>query len=163
MKKHKGFTLVELLVVIAIIGLLSTLAVVSLNNARQKAREARKMSDLKQISTAMELYYSENSSYPTVGAACDAGGAGGVTVMAVETAAIDAMCCGAGNPLLDSSNTYLNTIPCDPIDTSPDIYYYEGSATTYCIAAQIDTTPTYFVCANGSCFNNGGNNCPESP
>lgn len=61
----KGFTLIELLVVIAIIGLLSTLAVVSLNNARAKSRDAKRVSDIKQIQTALELYYNDNNGYPT--------------------------------------------------------------------------------------------------
>lgn len=65
----KGFTLIELLVVIAIIGLLSTLAVVALNNARQKARDARRLSDIKQIQTALELSYTNNSTYPAALAA----------------------------------------------------------------------------------------------
>ncbi len=65
MRKQKGFTLIELLVVIAIIGLLSTLAVVALNNARMKARDARRVSDIKQIQTALELFYNDASGYPT--------------------------------------------------------------------------------------------------
>jgi len=56
----KGFTLIELLVVIAIIGLLSTLAVVSLNGARSKARDARRVSDLKAVSSALELFRDDN-------------------------------------------------------------------------------------------------------
>lgn len=63
-KKQKGFTLIELLVVIAIIGLLSTLAVVALNSARSKARDAKRVSDIKQIQTSLELYYADNSGYP---------------------------------------------------------------------------------------------------
>jgi len=63
-KNRTGFTLIELLVVIAIIGLLSTLAVVSLQQARQKARDARRVSDIKQITKALELYYSEKGYYP---------------------------------------------------------------------------------------------------
>lgn len=64
MKHIKGFTLVELLVVIAIIGLLSTLAVVSLGSARSKARDARRISDIKQIQTALELYFADQGEYP---------------------------------------------------------------------------------------------------
>lgn len=64
MKKQKGFTLIELLVVIAIIGLLSTLAVVALNNARQKSRDAKRISDIKQIQTSLELYFNDANGYP---------------------------------------------------------------------------------------------------
>lgn len=64
MKIRKGFTLIELLVVIAIIGILSTLAVVALQNARLKSRDAKRVSDIKQIQTAMELYFAEKNSYP---------------------------------------------------------------------------------------------------
>ena len=64
MKKQTGFTLIELLVVIAIIGLLSTLAVVALNNARMKARDARRVADVKQMQTALELYYNDMFLYP---------------------------------------------------------------------------------------------------
>lgn len=63
-KRNQGFTLIELLVVIAIIGVLSTLAIVALGNARLKSRDSKRMADLKQISTALELYYSDNGCYP---------------------------------------------------------------------------------------------------
>lgn len=60
-----GFTLIELLVVIAIIGILSSVVLASLNSARQKGRDARRVSDVKQIQLALELYYDAHSSYPT--------------------------------------------------------------------------------------------------
>jgi prepilin-type N-terminal cleavage/methylation domain-containing protein len=53
----KGFTLIELLVVIAIIGMLSALAVVSLNTARDKAKDAQIQSDLSQFRTYMTVEY----------------------------------------------------------------------------------------------------------
>ncbi len=62
--RQRGFTLVELLVVIAIIGLLATVGVVSLNQARAKARDAKRLSDVKQISKALELYLSGPQQYP---------------------------------------------------------------------------------------------------
>ncbi|TSC76101.1 MAG: putative General secretion pathway protein GspG [Parcubacteria group bacterium Gr01-1014_31] len=64
MKTRKGFTLIELLVVIAIIGLLSTLAVVALNSARQKARDSKRVSDMKQLQTALEIYFNDKGAYP---------------------------------------------------------------------------------------------------
>ncbi len=55
MINRKGFTLIELLVVIAIIGLLSSIATISFNAARAKARDARKVSDAKQIANAIAM------------------------------------------------------------------------------------------------------------
>jgi prepilin-type N-terminal cleavage/methylation domain-containing protein len=63
-KNSRGFTLIELLVVIAIIGLLSTLSIVALNNARQKARDAVRVASIKQMQTALELFYSDAGIYP---------------------------------------------------------------------------------------------------
>ncbi|MFA5644268.1 MAG: LamG-like jellyroll fold domain-containing protein [Patescibacteria group bacterium] len=59
-----AFTLVELLVVIAIIGILATLAIVSIQNTRSKARDTKRIADIKQIQTALELYFNDNGSYP---------------------------------------------------------------------------------------------------
>ncbi len=65
MNTQRGFTLIELLVVIAIIGILSSVVLASLNGARKKGRDARRVSDLKQIQLALEMYYDSNSSeYP---------------------------------------------------------------------------------------------------
>ena len=62
--KQKGFTLIELLVVIAIIGILASIVLVPLSGARAKARDAKRESDIRQISLAMEMYYDENTQYP---------------------------------------------------------------------------------------------------
>lgn len=64
-KKRRGFTLIELLVVIAIIGILSSVVLASLNGARKKGRDARRISDLKQLQLALEMSYDANGSeYP---------------------------------------------------------------------------------------------------
>jgi len=55
MKSQKGFTLIELLVVISIIGILSSLVVVSLNDARAKARDARRLSDIRQMANVFAI------------------------------------------------------------------------------------------------------------
>ncbi len=63
-QNSKGFTLIELLVVIAIIGLLSTLAVVSLGGAREKARDGRRVADMSSVRSGLDLYYTDNAKYP---------------------------------------------------------------------------------------------------
>lgn len=64
MNNKKGFTLIELLVVVAIIGLLAAMSVIALNSARAKARDSKRVGDIKQIQTALELYYNDNGRYP---------------------------------------------------------------------------------------------------
>ncbi len=66
-KNQKGFTLIELLVVIAIIGLLASVVLLALNSARQKSRDAKRLADVRQIASALELYYdaANPSGYPT--------------------------------------------------------------------------------------------------
>jgi prepilin-type N-terminal cleavage/methylation domain-containing protein len=75
-RKQKGFTLIELLVVIAIIGLLASVAMVSLSSARAKARDAKRKADFRQLSTALQLFYEINGRMPGnfgAGGACEKG------------------------------------------------------------------------------------------
>ena len=67
MPKQKGFTLMELLVVIAIIGLLATIVLVSANSVRGKARNVRRISDMRSYVIAFEMAYDENNEYPDPG------------------------------------------------------------------------------------------------
>ncbi|MCP6718323.1 MAG: type II secretion system GspH family protein [Patescibacteria group bacterium] len=95
LKNKKGFTLVELLVVIAIIGTLSGIVLVSLGGAREKARDAVRQSDMRQIVTAQEIYYSDNDAYFT-----DVG-TGGVPAISTYLQAVS-------DPLSSQSYTWAN-------------------------------------------------------
>ncbi|MBI2552532.1 type II secretion system protein [Candidatus Uhrbacteria bacterium] len=62
--KKKGFTLIELLVVIAIIGILAVVSAVSLNQARRRARDTKRVADIQQLRNAMLLYSNSRADYP---------------------------------------------------------------------------------------------------
>jgi prepilin-type N-terminal cleavage/methylation domain-containing protein len=59
-----GFTLMELLVVLAIIGLLTTTISVKFSKVRAKGRDVQRLVQIINLSTALELYYSDNGQYP---------------------------------------------------------------------------------------------------
>src|SRR4051812_6455627 len=60
-----GFTLIELLVVIAIIALLSSIALIAFQSARAKSRNVKRLGDMTQMNTALELYFATNKGYPS--------------------------------------------------------------------------------------------------
>ncbi|MEI7620552.1 MAG: prepilin-type N-terminal cleavage/methylation domain-containing protein, partial [Candidatus Falkowbacteria bacterium] len=64
-KTKPAFTLIELLVVIAIIGILATVSVIAFQNARAKSRDAKRIGDVKQVQTALELFFNDQNRYPT--------------------------------------------------------------------------------------------------
>jgi len=66
MSLKKGFTLIELLVVVAIIGLLASIVMTSLNSARAKAKDTRRITNVREIEKALELYYDINNTYPYI-------------------------------------------------------------------------------------------------
>lgn len=65
----KGFTLIELLVVIAIIGILAALGLGVFTTARRSGRDSRRLGDIKNLQTALDEYYNDNSAYPTAATA----------------------------------------------------------------------------------------------
>ncbi len=66
-----AFTLIELLVVIAIIGVLATISMISINAVRSRARDARRLSDMRSLVTAIEMYYNDYGEYPDCLFGCD--------------------------------------------------------------------------------------------
>ncbi len=107
----KGFTLVELLVVVAIIGLMAGIATVSVNSVRSKARDARRVADIKQIQNALELYYSDSGTYPAAAVAALGKDAG----IAVSDN-------GFTNAAGVGTSVYLNPVPKDPDSTKAYVY-----------------------------------------
>lgn len=108
----KGFTLIELLVVISIIALLSTLGAVSLNSARQRSRDARRVADMKNLQTALELYYDINNRYPIEVAAVNLGTTGN---QALCSASSDAFVANTAACTTLSGNVYMSlTTPASP-------------------------------------------------
>ena len=92
----KGFTLIELLVVVAIIGVLASVVLASLNGARSRARDSQRITSLRNLQTALELYHVDNGSYPTKNP--------------------DAACSSSWSALSSLVEDYISELPVDPIN-----------------------------------------------
>ena len=65
MLNRKGFTLIELLIVVVIIGILAAIAIPKFSNTKEKAYMAAMKSDLRNLVTAEEAYFADNTTYTT--------------------------------------------------------------------------------------------------
>ncbi len=117
-----GFTLIELLIVIAIIAILLAVGTTSYLTASKQSRDSRRKTDLEQIRQALEMYRSENGTYPSQ---------------------------GAGNTPSGLTPTYITTIPSDPKEGT--YYYSVGTpATTYALCATLEIVPASPVSGCGT-------------
>ena len=122
--RQRGFTLIELLVVVAIIGMLSSVVLASLNGARKKGRDARRLADLKQLQTALELYFSDNNAYP-----------------------ISTSQASAPTALADLSPTYITAVSDDPLGGSYHyVYKSDAGGSFYCIGAIMEGNAPVSTC-----------------
>ncbi|MDD4412818.1 MAG: type II secretion system protein [Patescibacteria group bacterium] len=142
LKNQKGFTLIELLVVIVIIGILATLTTVALSTARVKARDAKRISDIKQMQTALELYYNEESTYPPTSA------------MTVGTSLVGAV----------SGKTFMGKIPAGPNTGETYTYAQINGGTSYTLGYILEKPVNEFaagaaVALPGSINNQCSPNC----
>ena len=119
-KNKRGFTLIELLVVIAIIGILSSVVLASLNTARTKSRDARRISDIKQLQLALELYYDSEGAYPIA-----------------STAAV-----GASTTLTADlvGGKFIASIPDDPNSGAQYQYISDANGSNFCVGAILEGT-----------------------
>ncbi|MFA4998418.1 MAG: DUF1566 domain-containing protein [Candidatus Paceibacterota bacterium] len=128
--KKKGFTLVELLVVIAIIGILAAIVLAYMGNARSKARDARRQSDVSQVLNAQEMYYSDHESYMATGTT------EGIPAIGTFLGSID-------DPQTDKHYTWLDNTSCDQ---SFCIYTLLESGKYFAVSEKgsklLDATPT---------------------
>jgi prepilin-type N-terminal cleavage/methylation domain-containing protein len=66
MRDRDGFTLIELLIVVVIIGILASIAIPKFSSTREKAYFAAMKSDLKNLASQQEIYYSDTYAYTNV-------------------------------------------------------------------------------------------------
>ena len=128
MKFKKGFTLLELLVVIAIIGIFSSIVIATLNNTRSKSKDARRKSDFRQISMALEFYYDKYGGYPATGSV-DAFGRFSKTgvkggYFANTNPNYDGKSLNEWNSLLKPlvDNKFMSDVPRDPVNVPSGCY-----------------------------------------
>lgn len=163
-RQQNGFTLVELLMVISIIGLLSSIVLASLATARAKARDMVRLSDLKQLQIALEMYRTDNGAYPATFAVGDS---------TVWKAGMNNCVNGvSGSGYLDSDLSnggyihgvapkYISKLPEDPATlalpaSNPRCYAYASNGTDYVVTALNSegyTAPSNLRRLNGSSIN----------
>lgn len=115
-RNNKAFTLVELLVVISILGVLATIGLVVFGSAQIRGRDTERKSDLKQIASALEIYYNDYESYP-------AGLDGQILGCPITT---NTACTWGTSQMTDGNTVYLKVVPDDP--TTNFNYYYRTVA-----------------------------------
>lgn len=108
-----GFTLIEIMVVVMIIGMLATMVGVRVMDSFEKAKRKATAGQIRNLMTALDTYYMDNSRYPSTGQ--------GLKALVAKPS-------GSPSPKNYPANGYLSTseVPLDPWDNEY-IYFSPGS------------------------------------
>jgi prepilin-type N-terminal cleavage/methylation domain-containing protein len=133
-KDKNGFTLLELLVVISIIGILSALLLANFNAARERARDSQRKSDMRNIQTALQSYYSDYGGYPTSGVT---GGDLG-KIVGCAPPATPTICAWGASWSPESGKVLMSTLPEDPQSPTQNYMYTQTDLDTYTLKACLE-------------------------
>jgi general secretion pathway protein G len=137
-EKRTGFTLIELLVVVSLIGVLATLVLANLNAARQRGRDAQRKSDLRNIQTALRLYYNDYNKYPDGTSTIYGCGGDGTSE------------CDWGDSFESGIQTYMSTLPDDPL-SDVSYSYQQIDADDYILTACLENPSDEKGQPSGTC------------
>lgn len=125
----RGFTLMELLIVMVLLGILVALGTGSYASSLRRGRDNRRKSDLRNVASALEIYFNDKGVYPTSNASGQMVGCG----------AGDLLVCSWGGEFKDKNSTlYMSLTPKDPTDKYK--YYYSSTASKFKIYAKLENT-----------------------
>ena len=113
MLNRKGFTLIELLIVVVIIGILAAIAIPKFSNTKEKAYIAAMKSDLRNLVTAQESYFTDFNIYGTSVAGLTGyyNASAGVTVGVTPNAGIGFWAQADHGGTTQSCRIYINDLP----------------------------------------------------
>lgn len=131
-KGRQGFTLIEILIVVAIIAILASVVLVGLGPTQQAGRDARRLSDIREMQNALELFYNKCGYYPgsISGGACSTAAVTGGTWTGANGLAAMLTASGAG--------LGISTIPSDPSANRTYGYGVAAGNTTYVVGAALE-------------------------
>jgi len=143
MTNRKGFTLIELLIVVVIIGILAAIAIPKFANTKEKAVIASMKSDLRNLVTAQEAFFSDNQDYAG-GSYTDVGTAQSGTGGAGSTVAFSA---SAGNTV---AVTYVDAAGWSATVTNPAVPATSTPNTCGVFIGNVANSPDAAVTAEGA-------------